>query len=71
MKPSERHPSNRPERGLFLEVMYRFYAYYLGVTPPRPENEMKVAVLLLGAVALFLVFLIVIAYFLATTILSR
>jgi len=43
----------------FLRGMRRFYAYYLGVTPPPPEKEKLYAVIVIGGtIALFaLVFL--------------
>ena len=38
----------------FLRGMRRFYAYYLGVTPPPPEKEKLYAIAIVcGTVALF------------------
>jgi hypothetical protein len=45
------------QRGVFLTFMHNFYAIYLGVTPPRPENEKKVAALIVGGILLLIVVL--------------
>jgi hypothetical protein len=41
-------------RGVFLSFMHNFYAIYLGVTPPKPENEKKVAALIVGGILLLI-----------------
>jgi hypothetical protein len=46
-----------PSRGAFLSFMHNFYAMYLGVTPPKPENEKKVAALIIGGILLLIVLL--------------
>jgi hypothetical protein len=40
------------QRSVFLTFMHNFYAVYLGVTPPSPENEKKVAALIIGGILL-------------------
>jgi hypothetical protein len=44
-------------RSAFLTFMHNFYAVYLGVTPPKPENEKKVAALILGGILLLILLL--------------
>lgn len=51
-KPSQTLP---PKRGLLLRVLYRVYTNYLGVTPPTPQQERVVAVVLISAVIAFLI----------------
>lgn len=41
-------------RGAFLSFMHNFYAIYLGVTPPKPENEKKVAAIIIGGILLLI-----------------
>lgn len=48
-----------PHRGYFLQFMYHFYAVYLGVTPPSPENEKKVAAIVIGGIVFVIIFLVV------------
>jgi len=52
-----KQPPGEPEprkRGLFLRALYFVYTNYLGVTPPRPEQERTVAVVLIASIVLFL-----------------
>ena len=52
MMASELQPGT--PRGVFLSFMHNFYAIYLGVTPPKPENEKKVAALIVGGILLLI-----------------
>jgi hypothetical protein len=45
------------QRGVFLTFMHNFYAIYLGVTPPKPEYEKKVAALIIGGILLLILVL--------------
>jgi hypothetical protein len=60
-----------PRRNAFLDFMHHFYAYYLGVTPPSPENEKKIAAVVLGGVVLLVIFLVVFVRVLLSTLFSR
>lgn len=51
-EPSQVQPAAR-KRGLLLRFLYRVYTTYLGVTPPTPEQERVVAVVLIFAVITF------------------
>ena len=44
-------------RSVFLTFMHNFYAVYLGVTPPKPENEKKVALLIVAGILLLILLL--------------
>ena len=35
--------------------MRKFFVYYLGVTPPRPEQEKRYLILLIGGMAVFVI----------------
>ena len=53
-----KRPPGEPEpvkRRLFLRSLRFVYTNYLGVTPPRPQQERTVAVVLIASVTLFLV----------------
>ncbi len=50
--PGEPEPK---KRGVFLRSLRFVYTNYLGVTPPTPEQERTVAVVLIASVVLFLV----------------
>ena len=56
-----------PSRGLLLRVLYRVYTNYLGVTPPTPAQERIAAVALIGGVVLGLIAIVVLVFFLWTT----
>ncbi len=47
-----------------LRFMRRFFAYYLGVTPPRPEQERMYLGLLFFGLLCFLVLLVLFARYL-------
>jgi len=38
-----------------LQFMRKFFVYYLGVTPPRPEQEKRYLILLIGGMAVFVI----------------
>jgi hypothetical protein len=54
-KGKERRQPGERKRGLLLRLLYRVYTNYLGVTPPRPEQERIAAAVLLGGLLLFIV----------------
>jgi hypothetical protein len=37
-----------------LQFMRKFFVYYLGVTPPRPEQEKRYLVLLIAGMVVFI-----------------
>lgn len=59
------------ERGVFLRFMHNFYAVYLGVTPPSPENEKKIAAVVIGGTITLVVFLVFFIRFLLASIFAR
>ena len=59
------------QRGMFLTFMHNFYAIYLGVTPPKPENEKKVAALIIGGILLLILSLVGFTRLLLGLIFSR
>ena len=56
---------------MFLSFMRNFYALYLGVTPPKPENEKKVAALIIGGIVVLILALTVFTRLLLGLIFSR
>jgi hypothetical protein len=57
----------QPKRGFILRFLYRVYTTYLGVTPPRPEQERIAAATLIGSVVVGLVAIVVLVFFLWQT----
>jgi hypothetical protein len=53
-----------PKRGIFLRILYRIYANYLGVTPPTPAQERMAAVILIAGVVLGLLSVVAVVFFL-------
>ena len=53
-----------PRRSLFLRILYRIYANYLGVTPPTPAQERMAAVILIAGVVLGLLCVVAVVFFL-------
>ena len=53
-----------PNRGWLLRLLYRVYTNYLGVTPPKPEQERIAAVVLVGGVIGGLIAIVAIVFFL-------
>lgn len=51
--------------------MHNFYAVYLGVTPPSPENEKKIAAVVIGGTITLVVFLVFFIRFLLASIFAR
>lgn len=43
--------------------MYRIYTNYLGVTPPKPEHERTVAVVLIAGIFAFLIAVVLLVRF--------
>ena len=56
------------KRGVFLRSLRFVYTNYLGVTPPTPEQERTVAVVLIASVVLFLVGSVWLLFFVWETI---
>ena len=69
LMPPQAEPGT--ERGVFLSFMRNFYALYLGVTPPKPENEKKVAALIIGGIIVLILVLTVFTRLLLGLIFSR
>lgn len=67
--PAENNSPNTqpPRRGLFLRILYRIYANYLGVTPPTPAQERLAAVILIAGVVLGLLCVVALVFFLWQT----
>jgi hypothetical protein len=59
MPEQNAHQLDQPQRGFFLRFLYRVYTTYLGVTPPKPEQERLAAVALIGGVVLGLIAIVV------------
>jgi len=60
-------PGTPAKRGLLLRVLYRVYTNYLGVTPPKPEQEHTVAVVLIAGIVLGLLMVVLAVFFLWKT----
>jgi hypothetical protein len=68
---SDGHDRNaQPKRGLLLRLLYRVYTNYLGVTPPTPAQERVAAVVLIGGVAVGLIAIVVVVFFLWETMMK-
>jgi hypothetical protein len=59
MPEQETLPPDQPKRGFLLRLLYRVYTTYLGVTPPKPEQERIAAVALIGGVVLGIIAIVV------------
>ena len=58
------------KRGIVLRLLFRVYTNYLGVTPPRPEQERIAAVALIGGVTVGLIAIVAVVFFLWQTMMK-
>ena len=68
--PTDHLEQPQPKRGIILRILYRVYTNYLGVTPPTPAQERAAAVALIGGVALGLISIVALVFFLWHTMMK-